>query len=134
MAARKTQAAFVAYVECRLREFRDILCLNHYAIRVAESAREKDGFSSFTVKMGSPQQCLWIDWHSSDYEAWVDGQTGRVDHDLLHELVHAIVRPLAELSYERFTCAREIETAEETVVDHLTNVLHRLLATEGGEK
>lgn len=50
-----------------------------------------------------------------------------IERSMVHELLHVLFAPLAEIARKRFVTGSELVDAEETAVDHLSICIHEMI-------
>lgn len=86
-----------------------------------DPAKTNDDYA-FEITCHYPYQTATLKWKEETYEDWLKDKN-KITVYLLHEMIHILIEPFAQIAKQRYVTQVQINDADEELTDRLTNIL-----------
>ena len=118
----------VKYITKKFVEYRHLLDINNWQIRVDNEMTKFEGTNSMSIKLSSRGYTgVHISWGEGVGFMWKEKSLQELDRFILHELCHVLINDLSVHARDRYATEGELDYIEERLCDNLSTIIHRLL-------
>lgn len=123
----------VRYLNEKFNEYRDIMNLNNWQIKIANQPKDlKSEDSKYAVTMQATishegYTAVSIDWGEGAEEMWEEKSWQEFERAIIHELSHVLTADLIGAAHDRYSTEGEIQQREERLCDNISVIIHRIL-------
>ena len=127
---KQLEKEFEDWLVKKIKEYKRLLCITNWKTTIRKEKPDDEIPSNVTFRTrfaGEGYLENTLIWTETIFKDFKIKDFEFIETCLLHELIHVVIFPLDMITGRRFASRDETENAIETICDHLSIALHRIL-------